>query len=101
MRMVFLAGQVARDAAGEQVGPGDLAAQVEQAYLNVAAAVASVGGSPSDSAKVTLYVVDWTSDKMTALVDGIGRAAHRVGTDLLKPGTLVGVAALSEPGFLV
>jgi enamine deaminase RidA (YjgF/YER057c/UK114 family) len=100
-RMVFLAGQVARDSTGELVGPGDLAAQVEQAYLNVATAVASVGGSLDDVAKVTLYVVDWASDKMPALTDGIGRAAHRLGADLLKPGTLVGVAALSEPGFLV
>ena len=33
-RTVYLAGQVARTAEGEPVGPGDLAAQVEQAYLN-------------------------------------------------------------------
>ena len=36
-RTVYLAGQVARTADGTPVGPGDLAAQVEQAYLNVAA----------------------------------------------------------------
>ena len=100
-RMVFLAGQVARNADGVLVGAGDLAAQVEQAYLNVATAVASVGGSLDDVAKVTLYVVDWSSDKMASIGDGIGRAARRLGVDLLKPGTLVGVAALSEPGLLV
>jgi enamine deaminase RidA (YjgF/YER057c/UK114 family) len=100
-RMVFLAGQVARDSAGELVGPGDLAAQVEQAYLNVATAVASVGGSFDDVAKITVYAVDWTSDKMAALAEGIGRAARRLGVDPLKPGTLVGVSALSEPGLLV
>ena len=32
-RTVYLAGQVARTADGEPVGAGDLAAQVEQAYL--------------------------------------------------------------------
>jgi hypothetical protein len=37
-RSVFRAGQVARDAEGNPVGDGDLAAQVEQAYLNIATA---------------------------------------------------------------
>jgi enamine deaminase RidA (YjgF/YER057c/UK114 family) len=100
-RMVFLAGQVARNAAGELVGPGDLAAQTEQAYLNVAVALASVGGDFADVAKLTVYVVDWSSDKMNVLAEGIGRAARRLGVDPLKPGTLIGVAALSEPGLLV
>ncbi len=70
-RTVYLAGQVARTAAGEPVGPGDLAAQTEQAYLNVAAALAAVGGTFDDVAKVTLYVVDWGPDKMA----GLGRAS--------------------------
>ena len=37
-KLVFMAGQVAWDADGVLVGKGDLAAQVEQCYLNVAAA---------------------------------------------------------------
>jgi len=43
-RTVYLAGQVARTAEGEPVGADDLAAQVEQAYLNVATALSAVGG---------------------------------------------------------
>jgi enamine deaminase RidA (YjgF/YER057c/UK114 family) len=35
-RLVFVSGQVARDADGNAVGTGDLAAQVEQAMRNVA-----------------------------------------------------------------
>jgi enamine deaminase RidA (YjgF/YER057c/UK114 family) len=100
-QIVFLAGQVARNSVGEIVGPGDLTAQVEQAYLNVAAALASVGASFDDVAKLTLYVVDWTSDKMPALSAGIDHAARRLQINPLKPGTLVGVSALSEPAFLV
>ena len=42
---MFLAGQVAHDADGNPVGGGDLAAQVEQAYMNVDRAMATVGGS--------------------------------------------------------
>jgi enamine deaminase RidA (YjgF/YER057c/UK114 family) len=98
---VFLAGQVARNSDGEIAGPGDLTAQVEQAYLNVAAALASVGASFDDVAKLTLYVVDWASGKMAGLAEGIDRAARQLGIDPLKPGTLIGVAALSEPALLV
>lgn len=100
-RMVFLAGQVARTATGEPVGAGDQAAQVEQAYLNVATALAAVGGSFDDVAKLTLYVVDWTEDKMAALGAGVGRAAAQLGIDPVKPITLISVAALGEPDLLV
>src|SRR5688500_2550003 len=43
-RLVFLAGQVARDADGNRVGEGDFAAQVEQAYLNIGTALTEIGG---------------------------------------------------------
>ena len=59
-RTVYLSGQVARDGEGNPVGPGDLAAQVEQAYSNVATALAAVGGTFDDVAKLTVYVVDWS-----------------------------------------
>ena len=100
-RTVFLAGQVARNEAGEPVGPGDLAAQVEQALVNVNTAVTSVGGTFEDVAKLTVYVVDWTPDKMAALGAGVGRAVERVGINPLRPITLIGVAALAEPDLLV
>lgn len=100
-RTVFVAGQVARTADGDPVGDGDLAAQVEQAYLNVATALAAVGGSFSDVTKLTLYVVDWSGDKMAALIAGVQRAAARLEADLVKPVTLLGVAALGEPDLLV
>ena len=100
-RTVYLSGQVARDAAGQPVGTGDLAAQVEQAYLNVATALAAVGGSFDDVAKLTVYVVDWTPDKLAALGEGVGRVAGRLGVDPTKPVTLISVAGLGEPDLLV
>src|SRR6185312_1771898 len=100
-RTVYLAGQVARTADGTPVGPGDLAAQVEQSYLNVAAALEAVGGSFADVAKLTVYVVDWTPDKLPALGAGVGRAAERLGLDPTRPITLIGVAGLGEPDLLV
>ncbi|MDI6105688.1 RidA family protein [Actinoplanes sp. NEAU-A12] len=100
-KLVFLAGQVARDADGNRVGEGDLAAQVEQAYLNIATALAAVGGSFDDVAKLTVYVVDWSPEKMPLLGEGVGRAAAKLGVDPVKPITLLGVAALAEPDLLV
>jgi enamine deaminase RidA (YjgF/YER057c/UK114 family) len=100
-RTAYLSGQVARDADGNPVGTGDLAAQVEQAYLNVNTAVTAAGGTFADIAKLTIYVVDWSPDKLEALGEGAVRAAGRLGIDLVKPITLLGVAALGEPDLLV
>ncbi|MFE0176149.1 RidA family protein [Streptomyces sp. NPDC059002] len=100
-KQVFLAGQVSWDADGVTVGAGDLAAQVEQCYLNVATALADVGASFADVAKLTVYVVDWTPDKMPLFLDGVARAGARLGATPVSPGTLIGVAALSAPDHLV
>ncbi|MFE4517919.1 RidA family protein [Kitasatospora sp. NPDC056783] len=47
-KLVFVAGQVAWDAEGRTVGEGDLAAQTERCYLNVATALDAAGASRSD-----------------------------------------------------
>jgi enamine deaminase RidA (YjgF/YER057c/UK114 family) len=100
-RLVFLAGQVAWGADGRTVGEGDLAAQVEQCYLNVATALAAAGASFDDVVKLTLYFVDWTPDKLAIAGEGIARAAETLGITALPPLTGIGVAALAEPGLLV
>ncbi|MFP8959551.1 RidA family protein [Streptomyces nanhaiensis] len=100
-KLVFVAGQVAWDAEGNTVGAGDLAAQVEQCYLNVATALAGVGGTFDDVAKLNVHVVDWTPDKMPLLLEGISRASAKLGTTPVPPATLLGVAALDVPEHLV
>ncbi|MFG2631784.1 RidA family protein [Streptomyces sp. NPDC048473] len=100
-KLVFIAGQVAWDAEGVTVGEGDLAAQVEQCYLNIGTGLAAVGGSFDDVAKLTVYVVDWTPDKMPLLLEGISRAAAKLGAAPVPPATLLGVAALDVPDHLV
>ncbi|MCQ8771211.1 RidA family protein [Streptomyces telluris] len=100
-KLVFVAGQVAWDAEGVTVGEGDLAAQVEQCYLNIGTALAEAGGSFEDVAKLTVHVVDWTPDKMPLLMEGIARAAAKLGITPVPPATLLGVAALDIPEHLV
>jgi enamine deaminase RidA (YjgF/YER057c/UK114 family) len=100
-KLVFIAGQVARDADGGKVGEGDLVAQVEQCYLNIATALAGVGGSFDDVVKLTVYLVDWTPDKMPLFVEGVARASAKLGVTPVAPLTGIGVAALAEPYILV
>jgi enamine deaminase RidA (YjgF/YER057c/UK114 family) len=100
-QLIFIAGQVASDADGAVVGVGDLAAQVEQCYLNVASALAGVGATFEHVAKLTVYLVDWTPEKMGQLVEGRQRAMTALGVEHAPPLTGVGVAALAEPDLLV
>ncbi|MCX5380843.1 RidA family protein [Streptomyces sp. NBC_00091] len=100
-KLVFIAGQVAWDADGVTVGEGDLAAQVEQCYLNIATALTAIGASFGDVAKLTVHVVDWTPDKMPLLLEGIARAGAKLGAAPVPPASLLGVAALDVPEHLV
>jgi enamine deaminase RidA (YjgF/YER057c/UK114 family) len=100
-RSVFIAGQVARDADGNPVAPGDLAGQVTQAYRNIAVALAAADASFSDVVRLTIYVVDWTIDKMPDLLEGIANASAELDIAPAAPVTLIGVAALFESDVLV
>ena len=100
-KLVFVAGQVARDADGRKVGEGDLAAQAERCILNLAVALAEAGATFDDVAKVTVYFTDWTPDKMGPFAEGAGRAYATLGVAPLPPVTGIGVAALAEPDMLV
>lgn len=100
-KLVFIAGQVAWDASGIMVGKGDLAAQLEHCYLKIGIALADVGGSFDDVAKLTIYVVDWTPDKYATVLDGIARAAAKLGVRPVPPLTLLGISAGFNPDVLV
>ncbi|GAA4877625.1 RidA family protein [Actinomycetospora straminea] len=100
-RTVYLAGQVSWDVDGNLVGRDDLAAQTEQAFLNVAAALDAVGATLADLAKVTIYVVGLDASQAEQLVAGRDRAAAALGVELQQPSTWIGVTALAAPGYLV
>ncbi|SDF80289.1 Enamine deaminase RidA, house cleaning of reactive enamine intermediates, YjgF/YER057c/UK114 family [Lentzea fradiae] len=94
-KTVYLAGQV------DWTGAADLATQVENAYVNVHTALKAAGASFQDLARVRVYVVDWTPDKMPELLKGMENAMARVGETAQPPATLIGVAALDVPEHLV
>jgi enamine deaminase RidA (YjgF/YER057c/UK114 family) len=99
-KQVHVAGQVAYGPDGKLVGPGDLAAQVAQAYRNVATALAAAGATFKDVVRLTIYVVDWKLELMPALVAGLERVADELQT-APAPASLIGVSVLFEPGVLV
>lgn len=98
---ISLAGQVSWDADAQLVGKGDLAAQSEQAYLNVAIALRGLGASIEDITHVTVYVVGYTPVTGKQVMEGRRRAADRLGVDFQHPGTFVGVTSLFDPDYLI
>ncbi|WP_033345893.1 RidA family protein [Catenuloplanes japonicus] len=99
--LIHVAGQIAQDADGNDVGVGDLTAQVAQAYRNVGIALAAAGATFDDVVKLVVHVVDWTPDKMPLLLDGIARASAELGTVPLAPASLFGIVTLDVPEHLV
>jgi enamine deaminase RidA (YjgF/YER057c/UK114 family) len=96
-RMVFVAGQVAEDRAGNIVGPGDMEAQARQVFANIGHTLAAAGARPDQVTKLTIFVADYRREHL-ALIER-GRVA--LFGDHKPTDTLVGVAALSRPEYLL
>jgi len=93
--LIFIAGQVAVDVAGDTVGVGDVAAQAEQVYKNIAAILAANGATFADVVKLNTYLVN-IADR-----PAIAEARGRYLADEPPASTLVAVNALAHPDFLI
>jgi enamine deaminase RidA (YjgF/YER057c/UK114 family) len=93
-RQIHVSGQVALDAAGQVVGKGDLAAQTEQVYANLSAALAAAGGTLADVFKVVTYVVGLTPERAAAVRSV---RARYLGDGPFPASTMVGVTGLVHP----
>jgi 2-iminobutanoate/2-iminopropanoate deaminase len=58
-KLVFIAGQLARDAGGNIVGPGDMRAQLEQTFKNLDLCLKAAGATWADVVKTNTYVTDY------------------------------------------
>jgi enamine deaminase RidA (YjgF/YER057c/UK114 family) len=96
-RLVFVAGQVADDADGNLVGPGDLAVQARRAFANLGCALAAAGARPQQVARITIYVVGHRAEYLPL----ISEARIAVFGDHKPADTLLGVETLAEPGYLI
>jgi enamine deaminase RidA (YjgF/YER057c/UK114 family) len=98
--LAFVSGQVALDADGQLVGPGNLAAQLGQAMRNLHRVLGALGADWPDVVRFTWYVIDAGSLQVIRDVrDEFIRPS--LGDRPNPASTLVQVAALARPEFLV
>jgi enamine deaminase RidA (YjgF/YER057c/UK114 family) len=93
--LLFLAGQVAVDGSGAVVGLGDAAAQARQVYANIAAVLASRGGTFADVLRLTTFATPEVD-----LADAV--QAREPYVEGVPPATtFTYVSALADPRFLL
>ena len=97
-RIVHVSGQTGVDAEGKVVGSTHLE-QSKQALQNLRVAIEAAGATPSDIAKLMIYIVDYNEAALEALV---AAAIEVFGNDYpITASTLVGVATLWQPDILI
>jgi enamine deaminase RidA (YjgF/YER057c/UK114 family) len=94
-RMIFVAGQLARDRDGNVVGKGDMRAQIRQVGENVKTALEAAGATLGDVVKTTTFVTDIEEffKHVDVRMEYFGPA--------LPTSTTVEVRRLAHPDFLV
>ncbi|WP_306364437.1 RidA family protein [Nocardia sp. CC227C] len=101
-RHIHVAGQIARDAEGNPIAPGDLAGQLVQALRNTARGLAGAGATFADVVRLRFFVTGWTPDKYDEFIAGIERVTDELGIPRpLPPVSAIGVDYLFEPDVLV
>jgi enamine deaminase RidA (YjgF/YER057c/UK114 family) len=98
-KLVYIAGQVPRNAAGELVGAGDFRAQLEQVFGNLDLAVRSAGATFADVIKLNYYcVASIEPAQQRAVVEVRDRY---VNTQSPPVSTFVFVSRLVHPDWLI
>ena len=88
---VFVAGQIAKDEAGNWIGLGDAGAQALQVYVNISKCLASVGATARDVVKINTIMVD-RADR-----DAVTAARLAFFGDHRPPHTGIIIAGLGSP----
>ncbi len=95
-KLVAISGQVAFDADGQVVGPGDAEAQTRQVFANLKTALAAAGAGLEHVVKLTIYLTD------RADLDTVRRVRNEVLDPAAAPAsTLVIVSGLVDPALRV
>jgi enamine deaminase RidA (YjgF/YER057c/UK114 family) len=98
--LVFVAGQVALDLAGNLIGEDDAAAQTRQAFENIGSVLEGVGASFSDVVEFTTYLVG--RDSVQPFLEARTEIFPTMFPDAdYPPNTLLIVAGLVRDEFLV
>jgi enamine deaminase RidA (YjgF/YER057c/UK114 family) len=93
---IYVAGQIALDASGKLVGPGDFRAQAEQVFANLKAALAAAGADFSHVVKLNIYLLDRANLPILREVRD-----RSINTQAPPASTLVQVSSLAQDVFLL
>ena len=99
-KLVYIAGQVALDAAGNLVGEDDFAAQARQVFANLKSALAAAGASLQDVIKLNYYCADSVDLAVQLPIIREIRDAY-VNTAAPPASTFVVVRKLVRPEWLI
>jgi len=94
--LVFISGQVALDATGELVGPGDVEAQTRQVFANLSAALDAAGVGWTEVVKLNYFLRDVSQIETVRSVRN-----QFLDTRHLPASTLVEVSGLFRDDILV
>ena len=92
---IYVAGQLATDAAGNLVAPNDIRGQTRRALQNMARVLETAGASLRDVVKTTVFITDMRHR------EGFGEVRQEFYPSDPPASTLVQVVALAVPGALI
>lgn len=93
--LIFLAGQLARDADGNLVGAGDMAEQTRQCIRNMRTVLEAAGATLDDIVSIVVYTTDMREFR------NIVAARTEFFFDKLPTSTIVEVNHLADPGLMI
>lgn len=96
-RTLYCAGQTSVDGEGQPMHAGNMSAQVDQAFQNLATVLEAAGFALSDVVRLNYYTTD--VDRFFQAHDVVKRHLGQAGSQ--PAGVLLGVARLAFPDLLV
>ena len=93
--LIFLSGQLSRDADGNLVGAGDMAEQTRQCIRNMRTVLEAAGGTLDDIVSIVVYTTDIREFKR------ISEARMEFFVDKLPTSTIVEVNHLADPSLMI
>lgn len=94
-RLLYIAGQVARDAEGNVLAPGDIRTQARQVFENLRQVLQAAGGDLDDLLKITTYITNIEN------FPAVGEVRQQFFPGELPASTLIVVACLAQPDLLI
>jgi 2-iminobutanoate/2-iminopropanoate deaminase len=93
--LIYLSGQLSRDAEGNLVGKGDMLEQTRQCIRNMRTVLAAAGGTLEDIVSTTVFTTDMRCFKE------IVQARTEFFITKLPTSTIVEVNHLADPGLMI